>query len=522
MDAGVIIDVTRGKRPERPQGSDVWCPDNIWDLVECCWAQEPRNRPHAYEVKRFLDFLRREKGQEKRVRLREWYLYSYSQSEESLAVLGADSIGIDLDIDQRSMKTVLYDGASMLLSTIKAGSVGDGGDDAQQSPSITTYPGTQNALSKEAASSSNSLMQPEEMIKNLEDRVRDWKGYSLESFGLPLLQGVFDITENMSDARYHVFLFERVLLCLEKSNPWKRLSPILEESSLTPEITPTQSLNETSPLWTLRRAIFLFNVALMQRDADSLVISLQEDNGADFFILHCADAAQRDLWQSTITELTVGDSVTRFIRDALFDAVDADTEEDEEKTSSLQESHTKEVPVPGSWLHLYRDGDGLNDDDHAGRLSPSSVLGSIMDLPDLDLDILPLSAGGTDTSSMWSDHWHEDVNNVDHNYNTSAIKVAGSSGNNFNADLMEEMFYSSIPYSEPSPPKYRERPMVRFELGAEGRKLDDAVTTPLHTKSASMVSGWEPWDKETEERTNDLSLSTVMGTILNKAWRMGR
>ncbi|KAL0069387.1 hypothetical protein AAF712_003410 [Marasmius tenuissimus] len=41
------------KRPPRPS-SEYWCPDNVWDMVEQCWAQQMQDRPKASEVHKFL------------------------------------------------------------------------------------------------------------------------------------------------------------------------------------------------------------------------------------------------------------------------------------------------------------------------------------------------------------------------------------------------------------------------------------------------------------------------------------
>ncbi|KAJ8079686.1 hypothetical protein PM082_016507 [Marasmius tenuissimus] len=54
----VAVAIARGKRPARPlHPKEGWCPDNIWDLVERCWAQDPRDRPKAVEVHAYLEGL---------------------------------------------------------------------------------------------------------------------------------------------------------------------------------------------------------------------------------------------------------------------------------------------------------------------------------------------------------------------------------------------------------------------------------------------------------------------------------
>ncbi|KAL0069383.1 hypothetical protein AAF712_003406 [Marasmius tenuissimus] len=44
-------------RPSRPSPGNYWCPDNVWTLVERCWAQRPQDRPTASEVHEFLSKL---------------------------------------------------------------------------------------------------------------------------------------------------------------------------------------------------------------------------------------------------------------------------------------------------------------------------------------------------------------------------------------------------------------------------------------------------------------------------------
>ncbi|KAK1219883.1 hypothetical protein PQX77_017363 [Marasmius sp. AFHP31] len=54
----VAVAIARGKRPARPlHPKEGWCPDNVWDLVERCWAQDPRDRPKAVEVHAYLEGL---------------------------------------------------------------------------------------------------------------------------------------------------------------------------------------------------------------------------------------------------------------------------------------------------------------------------------------------------------------------------------------------------------------------------------------------------------------------------------
>ncbi|KAL0058989.1 hypothetical protein AAF712_014304 [Marasmius tenuissimus] len=50
----VILAVVSRSRPKRPRDSG-WCTDELWDLVERCWAHEPHMRPKADDVLRELE-----------------------------------------------------------------------------------------------------------------------------------------------------------------------------------------------------------------------------------------------------------------------------------------------------------------------------------------------------------------------------------------------------------------------------------------------------------------------------------
>ncbi|KAK6541262.1 hypothetical protein TWF694_008627 [Orbilia ellipsospora] len=67
-----------------------------------------------------------------------------------------------------------------------------------------------------------------ETAEDLKDRVEDWKGHQLEQFGDLLLSGQFTVikgdTKGDIEREYHVFLFERILLCC-KDIPLKKQKP---------------------------------------------------------------------------------------------------------------------------------------------------------------------------------------------------------------------------------------------------------------------------------------------------------
>lgn len=53
-------------------------------------------------------------------------------------------------------------------------------------------------------------------VKNLEGRVEDWKGHHISNFGTLLLDDIFIVTKSDMDREYHVFLFEKIILCCKE------------------------------------------------------------------------------------------------------------------------------------------------------------------------------------------------------------------------------------------------------------------------------------------------------------------
>jgi len=51
QDFVVIRKVVDGERPARPEGvKGVWFADNLWEMMELCWAARPENRPNVAAV----------------------------------------------------------------------------------------------------------------------------------------------------------------------------------------------------------------------------------------------------------------------------------------------------------------------------------------------------------------------------------------------------------------------------------------------------------------------------------------
>lgn len=97
-------------------------------------------------------------------------------------------------------------------------------------------------------------------------RVDDWKGHHVESFGPLLLDDIFVVTKSDMDREYHVFLFEKIILCCKEatSTPQnlKKMSKnnsILKKQSVLPLPGMPGPIRKTTPLL-LKGRIFLGNV----------------------------------------------------------------------------------------------------------------------------------------------------------------------------------------------------------------------------------------------------------------------
>lgn len=110
----------------------------------------------------------------------------------------------------------------------------------------------------------------QQTVKNLESRIEDWKGHHLTNFGDLLLDDVFTVTKSEVDREYHVFLFEKIILCCKEAlqappNGRKvgKTNSLLKKQSVPSPLSlpggPGQIKKKNTPLL-LKGRIFLNNV----------------------------------------------------------------------------------------------------------------------------------------------------------------------------------------------------------------------------------------------------------------------
>ena len=106
-------------------------------------------------------------------------------------------------------------------------------------------------------------------VKNLEGRVEDWKGHHISNFGTLLLDDIFTVTKSDMDREYHVFLFEKIILCCKEYLPVgpnakkvNKSNSLLKKQGVPAPLsipTPQNGKKKNTPLL-LKGRIFLNNV----------------------------------------------------------------------------------------------------------------------------------------------------------------------------------------------------------------------------------------------------------------------
>ncbi|KXN90809.1 Rho guanine nucleotide exchange factor scd1 [Leucoagaricus sp. SymC.cos] len=170
----------------------------------------------------------------------------------------------------------------------------------------------------------------DQTVKSLSSRIDDWKGHHLENFGGLLLDDIFTVTKSDIDREYHVFLFEKIILCCKEVPPGQqhgnkkmgKNNSLLKKQASTPTplnaaaaaaaATPNQRRN--TPLL-LKGRIFLGNVtqAVPSQPRTStapgmstqyaLAVWWKGDDDLEYFTLKCRNEEQMRKWESQINRL---------------------------------------------------------------------------------------------------------------------------------------------------------------------------------------------------------------------------
>ncbi|KAK3178038.1 hypothetical protein OEA41_000170 [Lepraria neglecta] len=143
------------------------------------------------------------------------------------------------------------------------------------------------------------------VVADLKNSVEDWKGLSVETFGDLLLNDTLVITRgtNSSDRlTYHIYLFERILLCCKPNNSKPKKGLWISKK---PETSSLQG-----PLLLLKGRIFMNDVTRVipftranpnSRDWQyAMVLCFKGDGQEETFSVYFDDPGTMDTWVKLI------------------------------------------------------------------------------------------------------------------------------------------------------------------------------------------------------------------------------
>lgn len=159
-----------------------------------------------------------------------------------------------------------------------------------------------------------------EVVRNLSTRVEDWKGHSLSSFGALLLHDIFLVSKGDSEREFHVYLFERILLCCKDTGPsqgqQQRSRPkgaALLRSRQGSFSNSLPARRDTSTLQ-LKGRIFISNIVRIQAFARSgtpdtmigsytLQVWWRGETENESFCIKCRNDETLRMWHTTLQRL---------------------------------------------------------------------------------------------------------------------------------------------------------------------------------------------------------------------------
>ncbi|KAI0087958.1 hypothetical protein BDY19DRAFT_891887 [Irpex rosettiformis] len=154
-------------------------------------------------------------------------------------------------------------------------------------------------------------------LKNLEGRVADWKGHHISNFGTLLLDDIFMVTKSEMDREYHVFLFEKIILCCKEYTPvgpngkrGGKSNSLLKKQGVPAPLSIVSSqagANKKNTPLLLKGRIFLNNVTSavpkIVAGQYSLAVYWKGDEDLEYFTLRCRNEEQLRLWENQLNRL---------------------------------------------------------------------------------------------------------------------------------------------------------------------------------------------------------------------------
>ncbi|BGP19839.1 hypothetical protein JCM10213_003148 [Rhodosporidiobolus nylandii] len=140
----------------------------------------------------------------------------------------------------------------------------------------------------------------QQAVADLANRVEDWKGHDIASFGELLLQETFVVIKSENEREYNVYLFERIILCCKEvgavGKKDKKSNSILKRP-------PSQRINKLQ----LKGRIFVNNITgasqVNHRSGHYLLeVRWRGDLNEEAFIIKCRTEELLKQWQKAINK----------------------------------------------------------------------------------------------------------------------------------------------------------------------------------------------------------------------------
>ncbi|ORX40656.1 hypothetical protein BD324DRAFT_13354 [Kockovaella imperatae] len=147
-------------------------------------------------------------------------------------------------------------------------------------------------------------------VRELLDRVEDWKGHELDKFGDLWLDDHFTVTKADSPREYHVFLFDKMLLCCKEIIPERKKST--KNSSMLRKDKTASKVSIPVRKLALKGRIFVSNINRATLEDSRLTIAWtvphRDPNGwhdevEDMFVMTGKSDDQLKKWADKVMEL---------------------------------------------------------------------------------------------------------------------------------------------------------------------------------------------------------------------------
>ncbi|KAA8902526.1 hypothetical protein TRICI_005887 [Trichomonascus ciferrii] len=141
-------------------------------------------------------------------------------------------------------------------------------------------------------------------LKELQERLRDWRGHNLADFGELLHEGVFPVVKTGFEREYHLYLFENIILCCKEANQSKKSNPLSKKSK--DKSLANQSKRSSLVLKGRIYMAYITNVTVSKRETGYFMhISWGQDDALDtgFFDIRFRNEELLNQWESTIRRM---------------------------------------------------------------------------------------------------------------------------------------------------------------------------------------------------------------------------